>query len=300
MTALEHGEYYGLPTRVLRNQYLRLEFLAAAGPRLVRCAPLTAGAQAGGNLLAEVPDFKFNTAYGDFHFRGGHRLWHAPEAAPRTYVPDDDGLTIEETPGGVKLIGPVEAATGFRKSIEIQLQPDRPAVTLRHELQYSGAWPVEAAPWAITQLQLGGIGVLPQPAGAVNGELLPNRQLALWPYASWRDPRLELGDDFMLFRAEARPPFKIGYRNTHGWLGYWRAGVFFLKRFDQPGSGPYPDFGSNAEMYCNDAFFELETLGALTRVEPGQTLTHVEVWEIYRGLDLPDVPPALRARLIER
>jgi hypothetical protein len=30
------GDFYGLPTRIISNQHLWLEFLAGAGPRIVR------------------------------------------------------------------------------------------------------------------------------------------------------------------------------------------------------------------------------------------------------------------------
>jgi len=284
------GDFYGLPTRVLQNQHLRLEFLAEAGPRIVRLSL----ADSDDNLLAELPDFKVPTVYGDYHFRGGHRLWHAPEASPRTYVLDDQGVTVDETPHGVRLTGPVEAITGLRKSIEIRLHPDRSALTLTHQLHSTNAWPIELAPWAITQLRLGGIAVLPQPSAVDADNLLPNRRFALWPYASWQDARLDLRDDFILFHARpALPPFKIGYRNTHGWLGYWREGIFFCKRFDVPTDRAYPDFGCNAELYCNDMFVELETLGPLQLLQPGATVTHTETWDIQRGLDLPDLPKAI-------
>ena len=36
------------------------------------------------NLLAETPDIFWPTPDGDYYLRGGHRLWHAPEAKPRS------------------------------------------------------------------------------------------------------------------------------------------------------------------------------------------------------------------------
>jgi hypothetical protein len=73
--------------------------LTEAGPLIVRLS-LTDSEE---NLLAEVPDF--------------HRLWHAPETADRTYIPDDTGLTIEETSSRLHLIQPTETATNLRKNI---------------------------------------------------------------------------------------------------------------------------------------------------------------------------------------
>jgi len=64
------GDFHGLPTRSIGNQHLRIEFLAEAGPRIVR---LFVG---GGddNLLAELPEVKMETPYGDYSLYGGHRL----------------------------------------------------------------------------------------------------------------------------------------------------------------------------------------------------------------------------------
>jgi len=268
-----------LPTQLLQNAHLQLEFLAQAGPRVVRLA--LAGDS--DNLLAETPDFKIPTTYGDFSFHGGHRLWHAPEALPRTYLPDDAGLQVEPLPDGARLSGANDPITGIRKQIEIRLQADRAAATLHHQLTNTGLWPIELAPWAITQFPLGGWGVLPQPREETG--FAPNRTLALWPYSRWTDPRLHWRDDYLLFQAEALlPPFKLGYRNTHGWLGYWRAGVFFVKRFEPfAPHHTYPDLNSNTEMYCNDLSFELETLAPLARLEPGATVKHTEMWEVYRA-----------------
>jgi hypothetical protein len=276
---LTSGDYHGLPTHILSNPYLRLEFLAQAGPRIVRFSP--AGSEE--NLFAEVPDFKVDTAYGAYSFHGGHRLWHAPEAVPRSYILDDAGLSVEPLPNGARLLQPTEAHTGIGKQIEIHLQPDRAAVVLHHSLKNEGVWPVELAPWALTQMRLGGFGVFPQPRGPLDAAgLLPNRRFAFWPYSRWDDARLHLNDEAVIIQAQpGLPPFKFGYLNPHGWMGYWYHNVFFCKRFSPPqASDQYPDFGCNTETYCNDRFYELESLGPLRRLEPGETVCHTETWEV--------------------
>ena len=149
--------FYGLPIETVGNDHLRLEVLAEAGPRIVGL--YLAGS--GDNVLAEVPEGFADTVNGRYHFRGGHRLWHAPEQFNRTYVPDDAGLTLERTVNGAILTQPTEAATGIRKQIEIAFAPNRAAVTLTHRLTNEGVWQVELAPWAITQMRLGGTAVFP-------------------------------------------------------------------------------------------------------------------------------------------
>ena len=286
--------FNGLPASRIANQYLTLEYLTQAGPRIVRLS--LAGSES--NLLAEIPDFSVPTPLGAYSFIGGHRLWHAPEAMPRTYIPDDSGLRSEPLPeGGVRLSQAAEALTGVQKTIEIRPAGDRPAVVLRHCLKNEGLWPIELAPWAITQLRLGGTAILPQPQGPADaGGFLPNRRLALWPYTRWSDPRLKLHAAAIIIHGQALlPPVKVGALNPLGWLAYVLEGAVFIKRFSLQENAPYPDLGCNAEIYCNDRFIELESLGPLVRLEPGQSIRHEEEWELYPSLEAAPIPDEIKA-----
>src|SRR5215207_1468487 len=268
-------------TRVLKNDFLQIEYLVTS----LRIVGLTPAGKP--NLLADISNQSpVPTPYGDFIFHGGHRLWHAPEAMPRTYIPDTE-LTITELPNGVSLEAQTEPGTGIRKRIDIELAPDKPSVMLTHTLVNDGFWPVELAPWAITQFRLGGTVILPMPVGNTDpAGLLHNRQFSLWPYARINDPRLKFGDEFILFKADALlPPFKIGYFNPHGWIAYWLDGVLFRKSFDVHAGLPHPDNNCNAEMYCNNLFVELESLAPLTTLSPGGSVRLVETWDVYNGID---------------
>jgi hypothetical protein len=86
----------------------------------------------------------------------------------------------------------------------------------------------------------------------------------------------------------------VGYFNPHGWIGYWLDGVLFIKRFDAQASASYPDNGCNAESYCNDKFIELESLGPLASLSPGQTAVHTELWEVTDGLETPLIPEQIQ------
>jgi hypothetical protein len=278
-------DYHNLPARTLSNEHLSLDFLTQAGPRIVRLS--VPGSK--DNLLAELPDMTLPTSFGDFHILGGHRLWHAPEDLPRTYIPDDEGLTVEDLPDGVRLCQPTEAATGIRKTMEIHLLAEHPALTIVHTLQNDGLWAVDLAAWAITQLQLGGIMILPQFTGpADRHNLLSNRNIVLWPYTHLDDPRLQLFDDYILLYARPKmPPCKAGCYNPQGWIGYLIGNLFFVKRGEAQPDATYPDRGCNIESYVCDRFIESETLGPLTHLEPGQATTHVEHWEFYTNLYTP-------------
>jgi hypothetical protein len=179
------------------------------------------------------------------------------------------------------LTQPIEAATGLRKSIEVELAAAAPCVTVRHLIENDGASTLELAPWAITMMPLDGWAIMPQHR-SVEHSVLPDRHVALWPYAHWHDARLHLDDDYVIVNARPNEqPIKIGCLST-GWIGYLRKNLFFLKRFDPQFDRLHPDRNSNVEVYSNHRFIEIETLAPLVKLEPGQTTEHVETWEIIK------------------
>lgn len=268
--------YYDQPTGRLENDHLILDYLLESGPRIVRLIPRALGE----NLLAETPDYLLPSPHGPFRLWGGHRLWHAPETAARTYAPDDGDLCVV-TRGDEVTLTRDEPITGIRKEMVITLQPDEPRARLTHRLTNTGLWPVELAPWAITQLRPGGTAVLPT-GGAGDAEgLLPDRLFALWPYSRWGDPRFRPGEEAI--EIDALPiaqPFKLGTMNRAGWMAYRYGNVTFIKRWTPRPAQPHVDFGCNAEVYAGERHIELESLGPLTRLSPGETVEHVEEWEI--------------------
>lgn len=75
------------------------------GPRVISYSFTGAG-----NVFAEMPAATIEPAR--FSAWGGHRLWHAPEQAGRSYVPDNTPpQMVEIAPGHVRLTAPAEAAT---------------------------------------------------------------------------------------------------------------------------------------------------------------------------------------------
>ncbi|MGD0273372.1 MAG: hypothetical protein ABSB96_06565 [Gaiellaceae bacterium] len=290
---MERGDFHGEETLVLENEHLRVEVLAAAGPRIVRVQ--LAGSSE--NVLGEVADIGWDTPWGRYRLRGGHRLWFAPENPPLTSAPDEDGLVVEERPHALKLER-LEPQSKLRKTIEIELAAERAAMTVKHGLRNEGETTVEQAPWAITILPLGGTAILPQQRGPIGeSEFLPNRALTFWPYSSVRDSRLELGDKLVLVHGEPAPaPFKIGYLNRAGWAAYLRDGILLRKSFDPQPELEHVDLGSNVEVYCNDRLLELETLAPLSLLEPGAEAGHEERWQLRSvGLVEPGAEPIAAA-----
>jgi hypothetical protein len=263
------------------NEHLNLLVTGSVGPRIISLR-----LKGGENLFAELPDFVTQRPDGkDFHFRGGHRLWHAPESMPRTYALDNDSVEIIQTEDSLSVTQQIEAETGIEKSMHISLTKDKAQVVIHHTLTNRGLWSVECAPWAITQFKMGGVALLPQSCDQT--DLLPNRSLALWSYTNITSPHVTWGNEYILIRAETQPPFKVGFPNPRGWLAYWLAGTLFVKRAAYNPQAAYYDFNSSSECYCNSHFLELETLAPIGRLEPDASVTHIETWELFANVEFP-------------
>lgn len=270
------GDFFGFSTSSIKIGRLELEFLESAGPRIVSLK-----FEGSGNLFAEVPTLVTNTPYGDFRYLGGHRLWHAPEAMPRTYIPDNDGCTYRRIDNGVCLTGKIEEMSGIQKEINIQIDPTTNSISLVHTLSNHNGWDVKLAPWAITMFKHGGRVVIPiKESAADTASLLPDRNIILWPYAKINDPRLRLADDRIELAAEAGDPIKFGTFNPAGWMSYTINGIVFTKIFQVQHDSDLVDFGCNAECYCDEHFVELESLGAYVTIKPGHKTTWQEKWEL--------------------
>ena len=280
------GEYYGRSTRRLNNGHCWIDVLAEGGPRIVGF-----GLTGHPNVLSETPDACWDSGYGTFELLGGHRLWFAPET-PACSVPDATGLILAPIPGAdgqaVRLVGAPEAPTGLRKTMEVRIDPESASVSIRHELSNTGSRTLEVSPWAITGLRPGGIAVAPLPGAVDEHKLQPSQLLVLWPYARWSDDRLAIREGLLTVSASPAPRFKIGCLSASGAVGYLRDGLLFTLRFDPAFGSAHADRGVNLEIFADELTLELESLGPLVRLAPGDAATHDERWELREvghGLD---------------
>jgi hypothetical protein len=213
---------------------------------------------------------------------------------PRTYALDDQPVEIVSIDSGLLVRQQVEVETGIEKSMQISLVADKPQVLVQHTLTNCGLWPVECAPWAITQLKTGGVAILPQ--SQVEHDFLPNRSLTFWSYTDISNPNVSLGNRYVLVRSQIEEgAFKVGFPNPRGWLAYWQAGTLFVKRAAFDAQAAYYDFGSSSECYCNGKFIELETLAPISKLSPGSSVTHVETWELHADVEYPENEDAVEA-----
>jgi len=229
------------------------------------------------NLFVELPDDVALAGPGGrpYRLRGGHRLWIAPETPEITYQPDDEPCSISRLGDGIHVEGPPDGA-GFSKAITITGTPQ--GWTVEHTLTNHARTAAKIAPWAISQLRPGGRITL---ALETPGEgLLANRGVVWWPYTDPADPRLTATTDAVVIDAAGDPPLKVGVAGTAGHARYELDGAGFDVEISVDPLASYADLGAAVQAYVCERFCEVETLGPLTIVQPGASITHREDWTV--------------------
>jgi hypothetical protein len=283
------------------NTEVELVVTAEVGPRVIRF-----GFIGGANEFVEYPEQMGLTGGDEYRAYGGHRLWIAPEVVERTKHPDNLPVQWAQEGEGLRVTAPVEAGTGIQKSMRIWLNPKRNHVHVIHRITNHNIWEVTLAPWALTVMAPGGRVIVPQEPYRPHPDfLLPVRPLVLWGYTDMSDPRWRWGKRYVQLRQDstAQYPQKFGALNTLGWAAYVNGDRVFLKRFPYDPQAHYPDFGCNCEFFTNNRMLEVESLGGLVTLRPGESVTHEEHWYLWRGVQVGEsdeqidaVLPALLAQ----
>jgi hypothetical protein len=291
VTKVESYKSFGAAIHIT-NGSLELYATTDRGPRIIHLS-----APGGENLFWTDTDGEAVTrvdgldlAFGkgdDYHILGGHRLWSSPEHVIHSYYPDCDPVEAVITPQGAVLTAPVQLGLGLQFSMEIRMDPGAPRVSVRHRILNAGGGIVTLAPWAITQLEPGGLMVFPQSKQDI--ALLPDRVFVIWPYTDMGDKRLRWHDDFVSLRPDdTKRALKIGTLNLCGYALYQNKGYVFKKMWAPIPSAEYPDHGCDFEAYTNHLFIEMESLAPVSTLYSGQSATHEEEWLCFEEPEILD------------
>jgi hypothetical protein len=285
---MEIVNFEGWPNCIrLFNREIELIITTDVGPRIIRFGYINKQ-----NLLYVSDTEKGKTGGSGWHIYGGHRLWHAPEVMPRTYYPDNNPVRYNWDGHTLKLMQPVEATTGIIKEMDVTLDQKRNHVKIIHRLINKNLWSIETSPWAITAHAAGSRAILPQEPYIDPAEnLLPARPLILWNYTLMNDPRWIWGNKYIQLKHNPAiaSEQKIGILNKQGWAASLLMDNLLVKRFKFNPAALYPDYGSNNEVYVNEHLLEIESLGPVTRIMPGESAEHTEDWYITTLINQPGI-----------
>lgn len=252
------------------------------GPRILRY-----GFVGGPNELKVYEKDAGKKGGDEYRSYGGHRLWIAPEEDPKTLHPDNGPVEVSEEDGWTVFRAEPET-WHIRK--EIRIRPIEEGFQIEHRVYNEGVYDVYLAPWAITVVEPGGQCLFPQPVFQAHSErVLPVRPLVLWGYTNMADSRFTWGERVVRLRHDADGGNqKVGAQVEQGYAGYANHGNLFLKRFDYDAEAEYPDFGCNFETFTRADMLEIESVGAMQVVSPGDYAQHDEAWYLVPDVLIPE------------
>jgi len=271
--------YKGVDCLQVSNDTIQLIISIGIGPRI-----LFYGFKQGNNFFKIFEDQLKDYQLDHWQSYGGHRLWHAPEMWPRTYEIDNKPIEYDVQGNIIHLKAPFDSETKIEKEIRITIPMEGSRIELAHTLRNRNIWNVELAAWSLSVMAPQGRAIIPQEPFIPHSErLTPARPIVLWHYTKMNDPRLVWGEKYIQIRADQsiNAPLKIGILNKQGWIAYAMPEGLFIKYHDYQDNMTYPDYQSNAEIYTEPGFLEIETLSPLTHLDPNQTLAHQETWELF-------------------
>ncbi len=232
-------------------------------------------------LRGQAPD-PAATEWANF---GGDKTWPSPQAdwdkvTPRSWPPPSafDSMPVESSfrRDAVVLTSPVDPHYGIRTERVIQLDHEAPVMTITTTYEKVSGDPLKAGVWIITQLE-DPVGVfVPVPARSLFPEGY-NRQ------SGDRLPaNLELKSGLLSMTRDPTNAAKIGTdAGRLLWVG--RTHVLLIESPRVAGA-EYPDQQSSAEVYTNPdpkAYVELETLGPLHTLRPGDRISQTNTYTLY-------------------
>ena len=282
---VERTPYKGWPNCYrVTNGEVELIVTSDVGPRVIRF-----GFVGGQNLFKEYADQMGKSGEEKFQLRGGDRVWKAPEDPIATWAPDNLPVEITATPSGLIARAPVEPVSSLQKEIEISMASSGSEVMVFHRITNRSLYALEFAPWTLTMMAPGGVAITGfPPRGKHPINLEATNPLVMWAYTDLSDRRWTFTKKYFALRQDpAQPnPQKLGTFNPDTWAAYLLNGEAFIKRTRADSTKTYPDFGCSFETFANGEFIEIETLGPVTKVQPGQTVEHAERWSLHRNVNL--------------
>ena len=266
----------------IANGEVELIVTSDVGPRIMRY-----GFVNGQNLFKNYAESMGHSGEPEWMLRGGHRIWAAPEQAPRTYAPDNGPVEIRVAGDALTAIQPVEPTTGLIKEVTVTLAASGTAVEVRHRITNTSLWEIEVAAWSVSMMAQRGVGITGFPPRGKHPNILPpTHPLVMWAFTDLSDPRWTFTRKYVVLRQDPdnAVPQKIGHFNPKTWGAYLLGSDLFIKRCDADPTRTYADIGCSYETFTRDDMLELETLGPLTRLATGASLEHVERWTLHRDV----------------
>ena len=265
----------------ISNGEVELIVTSDIGPRIMRF-----GFIGGGNVFKVYEEGLGKSGEPTWQFRGGHRVWLAPEDRQMSYAADNLPVEVELSGDVLTLTAPVEPESGLRKQMSIRMDEIGSGVEVVHRMQNCRDANFPCAIWVLSIMAPGGVAVTGFPPRASHADVLaPTNPLVMWAFSDLRDPRWGFQEKYVVLHQDPNNDVhtKLGHFNAKTWGAYFLNGDLFIKRYDADSTRAYPDMGCSYETFTCAEMLELETLGPLENPVPGAWIEQTEHWTLHKS-----------------
>ena len=215
---------------------------------------------------------KMPESFGSTFWTSPQKEWNWPP------VPEIDKYPYEvetEAPS-LSIIGSVAEKLGLRVRKKFDADLRRHAILVTYEIINAGKVAHRVAPWEITRVPNEGTAFFDAPAESITpGGLMPFVQDSGLQWLAF-----DVTNENRKINADGK-----------GWLAYLNNGLILLKEFDDLKAGQPAPGEAEIQVYINrgKTYVELESQGAYTTLQPGESLSWSVRWSV---MECNDAPPS--------
>ncbi len=251
------------------------------------------------NLIWQNPDLLGQLAdpqqsqQGIWRNFGGAKLWVAPQSRwdavfgnwPPEYELDAAPCDLHQiAPDHLTLQGQLSPTQGIQLRRQIQLV-DQGAdfiYTLSNRSDQTVSWGI----WMVFQAIPGGKLFLP---ATDRTQFWLDPQFSIDGATEPEDLHFHKQDQvYVLDQARSIYKTKLFSIPDHGWLAYWVADQVFFLLYEAAPEAQYPAGEGSTEIFTDADYIELEHIGPLISIAPGESTSLPESWRILPAPDLSD------------
>lgn len=225
----------------------------------------------------------------------GIRTWFfEPTQIRQSGMPALRPASVEKTgERSLRLTAAPDDSSGLQLTMELALDPERPVLKIRHGFKNLRDEQRRIAAWALNVIRPDhGVGVTPWRRG-------DRRNFLFWPDTDPNEIGIHLGPKALAldYRIEPQNRWqKIGTNGNAGWIAYvWNETALKSTVAHAP-NAEYPEDGATVTMFNSTSevfddkprFGEIENVGPLSELMPGNTLWMEQELELFSGIESDD------------
>lgn len=216
-----------------------------------------------------------------WHGYGGHRLWSAPESFS-TYYPDNFPVEYNIENNIFVFKQNIQSYNEVQETIKLSFI-DNETVLFEGIIKNKSKKIKELSCWSISMCKGPGVEIVELPNEPTS--FIPQRHYSLWGFGALNnDSRAFYGNHYYSLSVDfsKQDAYKVGMKVTNGKAVYIASNDIFVKSLPIFLNETYPDNNVNYETYTKKWYLEMESLSPLKILKPEASLSHKEIWNLYK------------------